>query len=102
MYKILGACACLARAGCGGGRGVSGPIGEACIAADRDAATPALCSCIQQVANQSLSGADQRRAARFFEDPDLAQSTRQADGRATEAFWDRYTAFADRAQSICS
>lgn len=100
MSKFLMVLSCVALAACGGGR-VSGEIGQACIAADRSAASPALCSCIQTVANQSLSGADQRRAATFFADPDLAQSTRQADGSRNEAFWDRYTAFADRAQTSC-
>lgn len=86
-------------AGCGGR--VSGDIGNACLAADRSAASPALCSCVQRVANDSLSASDQRRAAEFFAEPDLAQSTRQSDRRSDEAFWDRYTAFADQAQAIC-
>jgi len=101
MHKLLMVGVCLTLVGCGGGGRVSGEIGQACIAADRNAATPALCSCIQRVASQSLSSSDQRRAARFFADPDLAQSTRQADGRANEAFWDRYTAFADTARRSC-
>ena len=85
----------------GCGPRATGAIGQACIAADRQAATPALCSCVQQVANQTLSNADQRRAVAFFAEPDLAQSTRQADGSANEAFWDRYTAFAETARRSC-
>ena len=80
---------------------VSGTIGRACLEGGRDAATPALCSCIQGVANQSLTAADQRRAAAFFEDPQEAQDTRQSGRAGDEAFWQRYRAFADRAAAIC-
>jgi len=69
--------------------------------ANRRAATPALCSCVQQVANQSLSGRDQARAAVFFEEPQLAQDTRQSDRAGDEAFWLRYRAFSDRARETC-
>nr|WP_246849297.1 arginine transporter [Rubellimicrobium arenae] len=85
--------------GCGGG--VSGDIGRACMAGGRNAANAQLCSCIQGVANQSLSGSDQRRAAGFFEDPQSAQEVRQSNRPGDEAFWRRYKAFADRAAAIC-
>ena len=87
--------------GCGGGRAVSGDLAKACIAGGRDAANRSLCSCVQQVANQSLNASDQRRAAAFFGDPDTAQQVRQSDRAGDEAFWTRYRAFADRAQSGC-
>ena len=99
-FLLAGALASMAACG-GGGRVVSGDISEACIAADRRAASPALCSCIQQVANQSLSGSDQARAATFFADPQLAQDTRQSDRASDERFWDRYRAFTDLAEQIC-
>ena len=85
-------------AACGGG---SGPIGSACLSGGRDAATPSLCSCIQRVADQSLSRSEQRRAAGFFSDPQRAQDTRQSDNASDEAFWRRYRAYADRAASVC-
>ncbi|EBA13000.1 hypothetical protein RCCS2_03924 [Roseobacter sp. CCS2] len=89
-------------AACGGGRGgATGDISRACLEADRRAASPALCSCVQQVANQSLSGSDQARAVTFFENPQLAQDTRQSDRRGDERFWDRYRAFTDLASEIC-
>lgn len=91
---------CAGLAACGGG-GVSGPIGSACIEADRSAATPALCSCIQAVANQTLTGSEQRQAARFFDDPDRAQEVRTSDRPSDDAFWDRYRAFADTARVTC-
>jgi phytoene dehydrogenase-like protein len=85
--------------GCGGG--VSGEIGQACMAGGRNAANPRLCSCIQSVANQSLSGSDQRRAARLFSDPQEAQDTRASNRPGDEAFWQRYRAFASRAEATC-
>ncbi|TNC63559.1 arginine transporter [Rubellimicrobium roseum] len=85
--------------GCGGR--VSGDIGRACMAGGRNAASPQLCSCVQGVANQSLSASDQRRAALFFEDPDRAQETRASDRAGDEAFWLRYKAFSQRAEAIC-
>lgn len=85
--------------GCGGG--VSGEIGRACMTGGRDAASPQLCACVQGVAHQTLSGPDQRRAARFFEDPDRAQETRASQRAGDEAFWQRYSAFADYAEAIC-
>jgi hypothetical protein len=85
--------------GCGGG--VSGDIGRACMASGRDAASPQLCSCVQGAANQTLSASDQRRASRFFDDPDRAQQTRTSDSSRDEAFWLRYRAFADTAEALC-
>ncbi len=102
MRGLVTVVAVVVLAGCGGGaRGVSGDLAKACIAGGRDAANRALCSCVQQVANQSLNGADQRRAAGFFADPQEAQDTRQSDRSSDEAFWDRYRAFADRAEASC-
>ncbi|ART99826.1 arginine transporter [Yoonia vestfoldensis] len=98
IFLVIGAVATLAA--CGGGR-VSGDISAACNSAGRVAASPQLCSCVQQVANQSLSGRDQARAATFFADPERAQDTRQSDNRNDEAFWRRYRAFADLATQVC-
>ena len=90
-FVVLGTC----------GARVSGEIGQACMAGGRSAANPALCGCIQQVANQTLSRSDQARAASFFEDPDLAQETRTRDDARSEAFWDRYRAFSTAAERSC-
>ena len=79
----------------------SGPIASACLAANRRAANPTLCGCIQTAANQSLSQADQRRAVPFFADPERAQDVRKSDTTRNDAFWDRYLAFADRAEQVC-
>jgi hypothetical protein len=98
FFLMIGALASVAA--CGGGR-VTGDMSEACAAAGRSAASPALCSCVQQVANQTLSGSDQARAAAFFENPQLAQDTRQSDNSRDEAFWLRYKSFSGLAAEIC-
>ncbi len=48
----------------------AGPIESACLRSGNNAASPALCGCIQRVAEMTLQGPDQRRAAGFFQDPD--------------------------------
>lgn len=101
MRRILTLGALVVLTACGGGRGATGDISNACLDADRKAASRALCSCVQQVANQTLSARDQARAASFFANPQLAQDTRQSDNRASEAFWQRYKAFSSRARQQC-
>ncbi|PIE11846.1 MAG: arginine transporter [Rhodobacterales bacterium] len=81
--------------------GARGTIGKACSGSDRSAANPRLCNCIQSVANRTLSRADQRRAAPFFEDPDKAQEMRARDDAGSEAFWRRYKDFAEAAERSC-
>lgn len=100
VFPILALLALMALGACSGG--VSGDVGRACISGGRQAASPALCSCVQRVASQTLSAADQRRAAGFFSDPDRAQQTRQSDSASDEAFWLRYRAFSDRAATTCA
>ena len=100
FFLMMGAVAMIAACG-GGSPAVTGEISEACIAADRRAATPELCYCVQQVANQTLSNSAQSRAAGFFEEPQLAQATRQSDSFRDERFWDRYKSFSDLATQIC-
>ena len=80
---------------------MAGPVQRACMAADRGG-NRSLCSCIQQVADQTLSGRDQRRAARFFDDPDRAHSTWVSQSAADDAFWDRYRSFGRTAEAHCA
>lgn len=80
----------------------SGPISKACLKSGRKAANARLCGCIQGVANRDLSSSDQRRAVKFFADPHEAQVVRQSDNPGNEAFWQRYKAFAGRAEQVCS
>lgn len=79
----------------------AGAIQQACIKADRSAASQSLCSCIQRVANQSLTPSDRRLASRFFSEPHKAQEIRQSDRPRHEQFWTRYVAFGQRAAKTC-
>lgn len=99
--------------GCGGGRvervdsGLvtrfsTGPISKACMASDRQARNTRLCGCIQTVANQTMSGGDQRKASRFFRDPQRAQDVKMSKTSADDAFWDRYLIFSARAEQSCT
>jgi hypothetical protein len=80
----------------------AGPIEKACMRSDRGGSTRAMCSCIQQAADMTLSGGDQRRAAKFFSDPDEAQRVRISDRSGDEAFWQRYRAFGETAETFCT
>ncbi|MFY0681019.1 MAG: hypothetical protein JXR13_10630 [Thalassovita sp.] len=81
---------------------IAGPIDRACMLSPRDQKSWTLCRCIQRAANDTLSRSDQRRAAKFFRDPQLAQDTRQSDNPASERFWLRYKAFGSTAAAICT
>lgn len=80
----------------------TGPIGDACLASDRKARSRALCGCIQAVANDTLNGAQQRRAVTFYRDPQRAQDIRQSDRPGDERFWAAYAAYAARAEEVCA
>ncbi|MBV0911326.1 hypothetical protein KTJ87_02965 [Rhodobacteraceae bacterium ASV31] len=82
-------------------RAASGPISTACARSERGAKTPAVCSCIQGVADVSLSSSDQRMAAKFFADPHQAQEIRQSDNPRHEVFWKKYVAFGEQAELYC-
>ncbi|SFM56846.1 hypothetical protein [Shimia aestuarii] len=79
----------------------AGILSRACMRSDRKAATRPMCNCIQQVANQNLSRADQRLAASFFSDPHKAQEIRQSDTRGHEQFWSRYKEFGTVVAASC-
>ena len=80
---------------------MAGPIDSACVRSERGARQPALCGCVQQVANQMLTRSDQRLAASFFRDPHKAQVVRMSKRDSDNAFWSRYKAFASAAESYC-
>ena len=79
----------------------SGPIQKACISSDRKARSRELCGCIQAVANQTLSGAQQGVAVSFYADPHKAQKIRQSDRPAHEDFWQAYKTYGETAKRIC-
>ena len=80
---------------------VAGPIDSACVRSDRSASRQ-LCGCIHQVADMTLSRADQRRAAKFFADADEAQQVRMSKSDSDNAFWARYKNFATTAEAYCA
>ncbi len=80
---------------------LAGPIERACNQSDRKAANRSLCSCIQQAADMTLSGSDQRRAVGVFKNPDKAHKTWMSKTQSDDAFWDRYKAFEAQAVAIC-
>ena len=79
----------------------AGPIERACIQSNRSAGNRALCGCIQQAADLTLSTREQSRAAKFFTDPHQAQVVRQSDRRTDEEFWQRYKMFGETAEAYC-
>lgn len=97
MKTILMTCAAL----CTAAPLYAGTIERACNSSPRNASR-ATCSCIQHVADVQLSGRDQKQAAKFFADPQLAQDTRQSDNPAKERFWLRYKAFGLSAAKQCA
>jgi hypothetical protein len=80
----------------------SGPLKNACLASNRKARSSQLCGCIQAVADQSLSRSDQLRAAKFYDDPQAAQDTRQSSRASDERFWDTYSDYSKQAARVCS
>lgn len=80
---------------------MAGPIERACMASDRGG-NRSLCGCIQQAADSTLSGSDQRRAAKFFKDPEDAHATWVSQSAADDAFWDRYKSFGKTAEAYCA
>ncbi|MFK7940589.1 MAG: hypothetical protein AB8B82_14505 [Roseovarius sp.] len=79
----------------------NGPLNKACMASDRKARSRALCGCIQSVADNTLSGSQQRMAVSFYNDPHKAQVIRQSDNTAHEAFWKDYRNYGDTAERVC-
>lgn len=84
------------------GAALAGPIERACLRSDRKAVSQSLCNCIQQAADMVLSSGDQRRAVSFFKDPEKAQKVWMSQSRGDDAFWERYKAFGDQAEALCS
>jgi len=76
-------------------------IRKACIKSDRPASRQ-LCSCIQNVADITLSRSDQQRGAKYFDDPHALQEVRQSDRPSNERFWERWKAFGAAAASYCA
>ena len=80
----------------------AGALEQACNAAPQQGGNRNLCGCIQQVANLTLNGREQKLAAGFFKDPQKAQVMRQSARRRDETFWQKYLAFGESAALYCS
>ncbi len=85
-----------------GSAALAGPIEKACNKSGRDAANRMVCNCIQQVADMTLAGSDQRRAAEFFKNPDKAHATWLSESNRDDAFWERYKQFGTYAEQYCA
>ncbi|SES42379.1 hypothetical protein SAMN04490244_12032 [Tranquillimonas rosea] len=85
-----------------GSAACAGPVEKACEKSDRASGNTQLCGCIQQVADLTLDGRDQRLAAKFFRDPHRAQEIRQSDRQSDERFWTKYREFGSNAERYCS
>ena len=101
IKTVLGAAAVALALSFGVGAAQAGPIGNACMKSDRKAVSGALCGCIEQAADMTLSGSDQRRVAKFFNDPEAVQKVKLSDTDRDDDFWRRYRSFSDTAQGAC-
>jgi len=80
----------------------TGPIYSACQANGRKAASRVRCGCVQAVADQSLSAADQRRGVKYFGNPAALQEVRQSDNAGNERFWLAWKAYGQAAVTQCN
>ncbi|MEX0283743.1 MAG: hypothetical protein AB3N23_03950 [Paracoccaceae bacterium] len=80
----------------------AGFIGNACMKANRPAASRALCTCIDKVAKKEMTRSQRKKAAKFFSDPHKAQEVRQSDRKSDENLWKNYKAFSAKASKTCS
>lgn len=76
-------------------------IERACLKSQRAVGQRALCGCIQDAANMTLTARDQKLAASFFADPHRAQEVRQSGSRRHSDFWQRYKNFGVTAETYC-
>lgn len=83
------------------GLAAAGPIESACLRSDRPGATRSMCGCIQEAADLTLTGAEQRRAASFFKDPEKANKVWLSKSDRDDAFWERYKNFGATAEAYC-
>lgn len=79
----------------------AGPIENACLKSDRKGVNRSVCNCIQQAADLTLSSSEQRKAAKFFNDPHQTQELRQSSKSNDEKLWLRYKEFGNAAQAFC-
>ena len=98
---LLATCVALSLPLFGGVAFAGGPIEKACLHSDRKAANRSVCGCIQDAADETMRGSDQRRAAKLFTDPQKAREVKLSKSKSDDEFWDRYKAFGAAAQAMC-
>lgn len=76
-------------------------IERACRGSERRAATGTLCSCIQSVAEVSLTRQEQKIISKWFSNPEAAVRTSRSDHRKDEQLWARYRSFGNTAAKQC-
>lgn len=102
MHRLILVLALFTLSSCGsGGSRPTGEVGQACMAAGRSAANPRLCSCIDQVAGQTLTRAEQGETARYIRDPEALHSMKIDDRPRAERMWERYDRFVKTARTTC-
>lgn len=79
---------------------VAGPLGSSCLSSGRSVSQP-LCASIQNVADMTMSGRDQKLAARLIADPKKVEAIRGSASSRNRDFWAQYQSFADAAGSLC-
>ena len=99
-FLVLALCAAVALPAFAG-IAAAGPIERACNRSERAGTSRNLCSCIQQVADQTLRRGDQSRAAKFFKNPEKAHRAWMSQSKSDDAFWERYKAFGAEAEARC-
>lgn len=85
----------------GAPRFAAGPINNACSTHAGRRSSAAHCGCIQAAANLTLDASDQRRAVRFFGDPEALQKVKLSDTPEDERFWYVWARFAETAEGMC-
>ncbi|THH35184.1 hypothetical protein E4Z66_15275 [Aliishimia ponticola] len=78
-----------------------GPLYDACQTSGRQSAGPELCGCVQWVADQKLTKAQQTRGAKYFKDNHKLQEVRQSNRASDEAFWSAWKDFGTEAGRQC-
>lgn len=79
----------------------AGNIKRACLQSDRGRGQTQLCSCIQKVADVTLTRSERSTVSKWFADPHQAQVVRQSASHRDEKLWLRYRAFGDNATRVC-
>lgn len=77
-------------------------IRRACLKSDRAAVSRSLCTCIQNVANATLSRSEQRRGAKFFANPQELQDLKQSSSSRNSRFLKNWKNFGTAARNSCN